>query len=46
MKKSQILQYKKRITLISMTIYVIVMLIVVTVMVILTSYFYGNVKKF
>lgn len=34
---------EKGITLISMTIYVIVMLIVVTVMVILTSYFYGNV---
>ena len=34
---------EKGITLISMTIYVMVMLIVVTVMVILTSYFYGNV---
>ena len=34
---------EKGITLISMTIYVIVMLIIVTVMVILTSYFYGNV---
>ena len=37
------MQTEKGVTLISVTIYIIVMLIIVTVITVLTSYFYQNV---